>query len=120
MLNTLTINAMQAQIERNDLARFYPTEDKFLKEWFQAILHGYTCHGHTELSSFRNYEINYEFEQPREYVNRVIFHEGGTHVTLIAQKITVEYMASRGIFSRHPTIRIIKRKRTRKTFMIHG
>ncbi|MBA4055473.1 MAG: hypothetical protein C0490_12230, partial [Marivirga sp.] len=102
------------------LSQFYPTEDKFLKEWFSSIIHSYECDGTTELSVFRNYEINYEFEQPKEYLNRVLFLDGSRHVILIAQKITVEYLTAKSIFAGYPTIRIIKKRKTRKPAMIHG
>lgn len=88
---------MQVRIEGNYLSQFYPTEDRF-----------------------RNYEINYEFEQPKDYVNRVVFLDGKRHIVLIAQKITVEYTTAKSIFGGYPTIRIIKKRKTRKPAMIHG
>lgn len=111
---------MQVRIEGNYLSQFYPTEDKFLKEWFRSVIHSYECDGTTDLSAFRNYEINYEFEQPKDHVNRIVFADGTRHVILVAQKITVEYLTSKGMFGSYPTIRIIKKGKSRKPAMIHG
>jgi hypothetical protein len=70
--------------------------------------------GSPELSSFRNYEINYEFEQPKDFVNRVIIR-GRRKATLIAQKVNVEYHSLHG----YPVVRII-RKNKRKLLPQYG
>jgi hypothetical protein len=92
----------------------FPVEDRFIKDWFHAVLQSYELTGGSELTSFRNYEINYEFEQPRDFVNRVIFL-GRRRATLIAQKVNVEYHSMNGF----PVIRII-RKNKRKLFATYG
>ena len=100
-------------------ASHHPIEQRWIKEWFLAVIHSFECNGATELSPYRNYEINYEFEQPMEYVNRIVFH-GRKHVTLIAQKITVEYITTKGIFNGLPTIKIIRKNKARKPVLIYG
>ena len=92
----------------------FPVEDRFIKDWFNAVFQSFDLTGSSELSSFRNYEINYEFEQPKDFVNRVIFR-GRRKATLIAQKVNVEYYSLNGF----PVIRIIK-KTKRKLFATYG
>jgi hypothetical protein len=92
----------------------FPVEDRFIKDWFNAVFLSFDLTGSSELTSFRNYEINYEFEQPRDFVNRVIF-QGRRKATLIAQKVNVEYYSLNGF----PVIRIIK-KNKRKLFATYG
>ena len=92
----------------------HPVEDRFIKDWFAAVIESYELTGSPELTSFRNYEINYEFEQPKEFVNRVIFI-GRQRVTLIAQRVNVEYNSRSG----YPIIRIIRKNR-RKPLLAYG
>lgn len=92
----------------------FPVEDRFIKDWFAAVIESYELTGSTELTSFRNYEINYEFEQPKDFVNRVIFLSR-QRVTLIAQKVNVEYNSRHG----YPIIRIIRKNR-RKPLVVYG
>jgi hypothetical protein len=92
----------------------FPVEDRFIKDWFNAVFESFELTGSSELSSFRNYEINYEFEQPRDFVNRVIFL-GKRRATLFAQKVNVEYRSLNGF----PVIRII-RKNKRKLIATYG
>ena len=66
--------------------RSFPVEDRFIKDWFNAVFQSFDVTGSSELSSFRNYEINYEFEQPYDFVNRVILR-GRRKATLIDQKL---------------------------------
>ena len=92
----------------------FPVEDRFIKDWFHAVFQSFELTGGSELTSFRNYEINYEFEQPQDFVNRVIF-QGRRKATLIAQKVNVEYRSLNGF----PVVRII-RKNKRKLFATYG
>ena len=92
----------------------FPVEDRFIKDWFHAVLQSYELTGGSELTSFRNYEINYEFDQPKDFVNRVIFL-GGRRVTLFAQKVNVEYNSRNG----YPIIRIVRKNR-RKPLLAYG
>jgi len=92
----------------------FPVEDRFIKDWFNAVFESFELTGSSELSSFRNYEINYEFEQPRDFVNRVIFL-GKRRATLFAQKVNVEYRSLNGF----PVIRIT-RKNKRKLIATYG
>jgi hypothetical protein len=92
----------------------FPVEDRFIKDWFHAVFQSFELTGSSELTSFRNYEINYEFEQSKDFVNRVIFH-GQRKATLIAQKVNVEYRSLNGF----PVVRII-RKSKRKLFATYG
>jgi len=92
----------------------FPVEDRFIKDWFNAVLQSYELTGSRELTSFRNYEINYEFQQPNDFINRVIIL-GRRKATLIAQKVNVEYHSLNGF----PVIRIIK-KNKRKLIVTYG
>jgi hypothetical protein len=92
----------------------FPVEDRFIKDWFTAVIESFELTGSSELTSFRNYEINYEFEQPRDFVNRVIFLSR-ERVTLLAQKVNVEYNSRHG----YPIIRIIRKNR-RKPLPAYG
>ena len=92
----------------------FPVEDRFIKDWFNAVFQSFELTGNSELTSFRNYEINYEFEQPSDFINRVIIL-GRRRATLIAQKVNVEYHSANGF----PVIRII-RKNKRKLFATYG
>ena len=92
----------------------FPVEDRFIRDWFTSVIESFEITGSSELSSFRNYEINYEFEQPKEFVNRVIFL-GRRKVTLIAQKVNVEYNSIHG----YPFVRIIRKNR-RKPLHAYG
>ena len=92
----------------------FPVEDRFIKDWFNAVLQSYELTGSRELTSFRNYEINYEFQQPNDFINRVIIL-GRRKATLIAQKVNVEYHSLNGF----PVIRIIK-KNKRKLIATYG
>jgi hypothetical protein len=92
----------------------FPVEDRFIKDWFAAVMESYELTGSHELTSFRNYEINYEFEQPRDFVNRVIFFSR-RKALLFAQKVNVEYNTLNG----YPMVRII-RKNKRKPLLAYG
>jgi hypothetical protein len=92
----------------------FPVEDRFIRDWFTAVIESFDLTGSRELTSFRNYEINYEFEQPNDFVNRVIFLSR-QRVTLIAQKVNVEYNSRNG----YPIIRIIRKSR-RKPLPVYG
>jgi hypothetical protein len=92
----------------------FPVEDRFIKDWFNAVLQSFDLTGSRELTSFRNYEINYEFQQPSDFINRVIIH-GRRKATLIAQIVNVEYHSLNGF----PVIRIIK-KNKRKLLATYG
>ena len=52
----------------------FPVEDRFIKDWFNAVLQSFDLTGSRDLTSFRNYEINYEFQQPNDFIKRVIIH----------------------------------------------
>ena len=95
---------------------FHPflVEDLFIRNWFKSVILNFEAYGTTELSHFRNYEINYEFEQPMDFANRVIFKKKG-NATLIAQKVNVEYVTTAG----RPVIRVI-RKNKRKSLLAYG
>ena len=92
----------------------FPVEDRFIRDWFTSVMESFELTGSHELTSFRNYEINYEFEQPRDFVNRVIFLNR-RKAMLIAQKVNVEYNSLSG----YPIIRIIK-KNKRKPLSAYG
>jgi len=112
MTITKTIKIM-LQTHFNPVQSF-PVEDRFIRDWFTAVIESYDLTGSPVLTSFRNYEINYEFQQPKDFVNRVIFL-GRQRVTLIAQKVNVEYNSRNG----YPIIRIIKKNR-RKPILAYG
>jgi hypothetical protein len=112
MTITKTIKIM-LQTHFNQVQSF-PVEDHFIRDWFTAVIESYELTGSPELTSFRNYEINYEFEQPKDFVNRVIFL-GRRRVTLFAQKVNVEFNSRNG----YPIIRIIRKNR-RKPLLAYG
>ena len=92
----------------------FPVEDRFIRDWFTAVIESFELTGSTELTSFRNYEINYEFEQPKDFANRLIFLSR-QRVTLLAQKVNVEYNSRHG----YPVIRIIRKNR-RNSLLVYG
>ena len=112
MTITKTIKIM-LQTHFNQVQSF-PVEDHFIRDWFTAVIESYELTGSPVLTSFRNYEINYEFEQPKDFVNRVIFL-GRRRVTLFAQKVNVEFNSRNG----YPIIRIIRKNR-RKPLLAYG
>lgn len=98
------------QVKTSNLARFYPVEDAFLKNWFKGVVNAFEAHGKLDLSRFENQAINYEFRQPPDYVNRIDFTGNGGAV-LTTQQMTVEYRRSRGAFSGNDIVVLMKRLR---------
>ena len=98
------------QVKTSNLARFYPVEDAFLKNWFKGVVTAFEVHGKLTLSRFENQAINYEFLQPAEYENRVDFTGNGGAI-LTTRQMTVEYRHSRGAFSGNDIVVLMKRLR---------
>lgn len=98
------------QVKTSNLARLYPVEDAFLKNWFKGVVNAFETYGKIDLSRFENQAINYEFLQPADYVNRIDFMGSGGAV-LTTQKMTVEYRHSRGAFTGNDIIVLMKRLR---------
>lgn len=98
------------QVKTSNLARFYPTEDTFLKTWFKGVVTAFEAYGKMDLSRFENQAINYEFLQPADYVNRIDFTGNGGAI-LTTRQMTVEYRRTRGAFSGNDIVVLMKRLR---------
>ena len=105
---------MQVSIDLGaNLSRFYPIEDKFLKEWFHEVILSFEAYGKTELTPYQNYAINYEFGQ-QAYTNKIEF-DGNGGAILTTQKMVIEYRhKKKGLFSGFDSIQIIKKNRLRR------
>ncbi|MEJ1240881.1 hypothetical protein WBG78_22235 [Chryseolinea sp. T2] len=98
------------QVKTSNLARFYPVEDTFLKNWFKNVVSAFETYGKMDLSQFENQAINYEFLQPHDYENRIDFMGSGGAI-LTTRQMVVEYRRSRGTFSGNDIVVLMKRHR---------
>jgi alpha-L-fucosidase len=98
------------QVKTSNLARFYPVEDAFLKNWFKGVVTAFETYGKVDLSRFENQAINYEFLQPTDYVNRIDF-TGNSGAILTTRQMTVEYRHTRGAFTGNDIVVLMKRHR---------
>ena len=98
------------QVKTSNLARFYPVEDAFLKNWFKGVVAAFETYGKVDLSRFENQAINYEFLQPPDYVNKIDF-TGNSGAILTTRHMTVEYRHTRGAFTGNDIVVLMKRLR---------
>jgi hypothetical protein len=105
---TMTISI--EQVKTSNLARFYPVEDAFLKNWFKGIMTAFETYGKMDLSRFENQAINYEFRQPPDYINRIDFTGNGGAI-LTTRQLTVQYRRTQGAFSGNDIVVLMKRLR---------